>query len=101
MKFCSLLWQEHQRKLALSVHEKMTFAGRTRAGQTKLRKELKEESNIPVTHNHGQLQITPAWRVSMKGEPHHTTSRLHQTWVLPCRINQISEIFPAQIFDFV
>ncbi|KAF4112080.1 cilia- and flagella-associated protein 100 isoform X1 [Onychostoma macrolepis] len=57
---------EHQSKLALSVHEKMTFAGRTRAGQTKLRKELKEENNIPVTHTHGQLQITPAWRVSMK-----------------------------------
>uniref|UniRef100_A0A672SIM8 Coiled-coil domain-containing protein 37-like n=1 Tax=Sinocyclocheilus grahami TaxID=75366 RepID=A0A672SIM8_SINGR len=47
MKFCSLLWQEHQSKLALPVHEKLTFAGRTRAGQTKLRKELKEESNIP------------------------------------------------------
>ncbi|XP_050968458.1 cilia- and flagella-associated protein 100 isoform X2 [Labeo rohita] len=57
---------EHQSKLALPVHEKMTFAGRTRAGQTRLRKELKEESNIPVTHTHGQLQMAPAWRVSMK-----------------------------------
>ncbi|XP_016103117.1 coiled-coil domain-containing protein 37-like [Sinocyclocheilus grahami] len=59
---------EHQSKLALPVHEKLTFAGRTRAGQTKLRKELKEESNIPVTQRptHRQLQITPAWRVSMK-----------------------------------
>uniref|UniRef100_A0A673HRL3 DUF4200 domain-containing protein n=1 Tax=Sinocyclocheilus rhinocerous TaxID=307959 RepID=A0A673HRL3_9TELE len=59
---------EHQSKLALPVHEKLTFAGRTRAGQTKLRKELKEESNIPVTQRptHRQLQIMPAWKVSMK-----------------------------------
>ncbi|XP_016345594.1 cilia- and flagella-associated protein 100-like [Sinocyclocheilus anshuiensis] len=59
---------EHQSKLTLPVHEKLTFAGRTRAGQTKLRKELKEESNIPVTQRptHRQLQIMPAWRVSMK-----------------------------------
>ncbi|KTG46260.1 hypothetical protein cypCar_00003859 [Cyprinus carpio] len=57
---------EHQSKLALPVHEKITFACRTRAGQTRLRKELKEEGSIPVTHTHRQLQITPAWRVSMK-----------------------------------
>ncbi|KAL1273049.1 hypothetical protein QQF64_028911 [Cirrhinus molitorella] len=57
---------EHQSKLALPVHEKMTFAVRTRAGQTSLRKELKEESNIPITHTHGQLQIMPAWRASIK-----------------------------------
>ncbi|XP_073708370.1 cilia- and flagella-associated protein 100 [Garra rufa] len=55
---------DHQSKLALPVHEKMTFAGRTRAGQTRLRKELKEENTI--THTHEQLKITPAWRVSMK-----------------------------------
>ncbi|KAK7144549.1 hypothetical protein R3I94_010843 [Phoxinus phoxinus] len=57
---------EHQRKLALPVHEKMTFADRTRARQARLRKELKEESNTPVTHTHGQLQITSAWRASIK-----------------------------------
>uniref|UniRef100_A0A8C1D166 DUF4200 domain-containing protein n=1 Tax=Cyprinus carpio carpio TaxID=630221 RepID=A0A8C1D166_CYPCA len=52
--------EKSQRKL------KMKFAARIRAGQTRLKKELKEESNIPVTHNHAQLQITPARRVSMK-----------------------------------
>ncbi|XP_059416553.1 cilia- and flagella-associated protein 100 isoform X2 [Carassius carassius] len=57
---------EHQSKLALPVHEKITFAGRTRAGQARLRKELKEEGSKPVTHTHRQLQITPAWRASMK-----------------------------------
>ncbi|XP_052455302.1 cilia- and flagella-associated protein 100 isoform X2 [Carassius gibelio] len=57
---------EHQSKLALPVHEKITFACRTRAGQTRLRKELKEEGSKPVTHTHRQLQITPAWRASMK-----------------------------------
>ncbi|XP_026069735.1 cilia- and flagella-associated protein 100 isoform X2 [Carassius auratus] len=57
---------EHQSKLALPVHEKITFACRTRAGQTRLRKELKEEGSKPVTHTRRQLQITPAWRASMK-----------------------------------
>ncbi|XP_067315506.1 cilia- and flagella-associated protein 100 [Pseudorasbora parva] len=58
---------EHQRKLALPVHEKLTYAGRTWGRQTRLREELKEgEINTPVTHTHGQLQITPAWRVSIK-----------------------------------
>ncbi|XP_051752548.1 cilia- and flagella-associated protein 100 [Ctenopharyngodon idella] len=57
---------EHQSKLALPVHEKMTFAGRTRVKQARLRKELKEGESTSVTYTHGQLQITPAWRVSIK-----------------------------------
>ncbi|XP_051561863.1 cilia- and flagella-associated protein 100 [Myxocyprinus asiaticus] len=66
MKLCSLSWQGLQKVLSLPVHEKLTFTGRMRTRQNRLREKLIEgKSNTLLTHTQLQLQDTPAWRVSM------------------------------------
>ncbi|XP_073809450.1 cilia- and flagella-associated protein 100 isoform X1 [Danio rerio] len=69
---------EHQSKQALPVNEKMTFAGRTRTRQTKLKSELKEgESKMPDIHTHQQLQMTPALRACIK-DPNTDRGSMHE-----------------------
>ncbi|XP_065142810.1 cilia- and flagella-associated protein 100 [Paramisgurnus dabryanus] len=59
--------QEHQRKLTLPVHEKVTLTGRSRARQ-RLMEELKE-SNTTVPHTQHKLQDKSAQRIFMIKDP--------------------------------
>ncbi|XP_055037020.2 cilia- and flagella-associated protein 100 isoform X2 [Misgurnus anguillicaudatus] len=60
--------QEHQRKLALPVHEKVTLTGRSRARQ-RLMEEIKESSTT-FPHIKHKLQDKSAQRIFMVKDPY-------------------------------
>lgn len=78
MRLCSLSWQEHQRKMALPIHEKVTRTGRMIKGR--LMEEVNErDSNKAVSRTHQQEK--PSRRIYMlKGEKTHNGTASNISW---------------------
>lgn len=81
-------FQELQSQLSLRVHEKVTYAGRMKAKQGDLLRELREGLEEDTAQPGGeesslaQQQNTPAWRVAMIKGAHTPTHTMlpHHNW---------------------